>query len=545
MFYTALDKSEYFDLIVTNDCRDFYRDYSECYLIDIDVTAGLCSITGISQSEEIELENITLNGYDNFFINNGEVSNINNFTGDTIGYTVNEDVVVNVDKDLVYVIETGDTFCFHEISGYSGNYCYEIDHLRVDNGVYYNKLNGGFYQGFYKIFGENVEWYPARAKMGWTVDMVVHFPMDLTGSTGTSGTSGTSGSSGSNGTAGTSGSSGSFGSSGSYGGCLTLNDTYPNNSGFVFYLGTRAENKFADKIDVEIQRFEDNYNVVPLNTPNLFTYNNLISLDGLTNYIGYFNYYNGLMYTGRNYTVDSQPLQYHQEYSDLTYNAFGIRVTNDGRIGYRTIYPTDICYTGVTQEVSGITNNSFIMDPTDDCVNYTRALIVTKYFTIEECYTKNPVIDVTENKFLNITGVFERDFAYGNNCQLKYGDYKKGTFSIYLNGFLVFRNHNFVEVIPHELDTEAKYQEGVPFNISFGGGTQSLIDTVVFDKTKVMGTVLERFFAGTFLGGVKSIKMYCVPLYTVEIKKNVLNIASLYNLPIIKGGRQIFIKNRF
>lgn len=533
MFYTALDNSDYFDLVVTKDCRDFYRDYSECNLININITEDLCSTPGAVQTEEVELKNITLTGYDNFFIYNGEITNIDNFTGDTIGYTVNQDIVIDVDKNLSYVVETGDTFCFHEISGYSGNYCYEIDRLNLDNGVYYNKLNGGFYQGFYKIFGQNVEWFPARAKRGWTVDMVVHFPMDVTGSTGTSGTSGSSGSSGSN------------GSSGSSGSCITLNEVYPNNSGFIFYLGTRAENKFADKTDIEVQKFESNYEILPLNTTNLFTYNNLITLNGLTNYIGYFNYYNGLMYTGRNYTTESQPLQYHQEYSDLTYNAFGIRVTNDGRIGYRTIYPTDICYTGATQEVSGITNNSFIMEPDDPCVSHTKALIITKYFTIEECYTKKPVINVTENKFLNITAVFKRDFAYGDNCQLKYGDYKKGTFSIYLNGFIVFRNKKFVEIIPHELDTDAKYQEGVPFNISFGGGTQSLIDAVVFDKTKVLGTVLEKFFAGTFLGGVKSFKMYCLPLYTVEVKKELRSIAGIYNLPIINGGRQIFIKNLF
>jgi hypothetical protein len=185
------------------------------------------------------------------------------------------------------------------------------------------------------------------------------------------------------------------------------------------------------------------------------------------------------------------------------------------------------------------------MEPDDVCVNYTRALIVTKYFTIEECYTKIPVINVNEKKFLNITGVFERDFAYGDNCQLKYGDYKKGTFSIYLNGFLVFRNKNFVEVMPHELDTDAKYQEGVPFNISFGGGTQNLMDAVLLDNTKHINTILEKFFAGTFLGGVKSFKMRCVPLYTVEVKKELRNIAGIYGLPIIKGGRQIFIKNLF
>ena len=538
MFYTALDKSDYFDLVVTKDCRDFYRDYNECKLININVTEDLCSIPGGIQTGEVELKNITLTGYDNFFIYNGVTFNTNNFTwntatvawlnanfswlndiGDgTTGYTVNNNTIIDTNKNLTYVIESGDTFCFHEISGYSGNYCYEIDHLNVDNGVYYNKLNGGFYQGFYKIFGQNVEWFPARAKKGWTVDMVVHFPMDLSGTT-TGTTSGET--------------------------CVILNDIYPNNSGFIFYIGTRAENKFADQTTIEVQRLETEYSVTPLNTNNLYTYNNLITLDGLTNYIGYFNYYNGLMYTGRSYTTDSQPLQYHQKYGDLTYNAFGIRVTNDGRIGYRTIYPTDVCYTGATQEVSGITNNSFIMEPDDPCVNHTKALIVTEYFTIEECYTKKPIIDVSENKFLNITGVFERDFAYGDNCQLKYGDYKKGSFSIYLNGFLVFRNKNFNEVMPHELDTDAKYQEGVPFNISFGGGTQNLMDTILLDNTKHINTVLEKFFAGTFLGGVKSFKMHCVPLYTVEVKKEFRSIADIYDLSTINGGRQIFIKNLF
>lgn len=532
MFYTELDKSEYFDLTITKDCRDFYRDYSECNLINVNITEDLCSIPGSTQTTEVELKNITLTGYDNFFIHNGVTFNTTNFVwetsvpswlnanfswtggiGDgTTGYTVNNNTIIDVDKNLTYIIESGDTFCFHEISGYSGNYCYEIDHLNLDNGVYYNKLNGGFYQGFYKIFGQNVEWFPSRAKKGWTVDMITHFPMDISGSSEN---------------------------------CLTLNEVYPNNSGFIFYIGTRAENKFADETVIEVEKLNTDYNVKPLNTNNLYTYNSLITLDGLTNYIGYFNYYNGLMYTGRKYTSDSKSLQYHQKYGDLTYNAFGIRVTNDGRIGYRTIYPTDVCYTGATQEVSGITNNSFIMEPDDLCVNYTKALIVTKYFTIEECYTKIPVIDVTEKKFLNITGVFERDFAYDDNCQLKYGDYKKGSFSIYLNGFLVFRNNKFNEVMPHELDTTSNYQEGVPFNISFGGGTQNLMDAVLLDNTKHINTTLEKFFAGTFLGGVKSIKMYCLPLYTVEIKKEVRNIAGIYNLPIIKGGRQIFIKKLF
>jgi hypothetical protein len=34
-------------------------------------------------------------------------------------------------------------------------------------------------------------------------------------------------------------------------------------------------------------------------------------------------------------------------------------------------------------------------------------------------------------------------------------------------------------------------------------------------------------------------------LYTVEVKKELRSIAGIYNLPIINGGRQIFIKNLF
>jgi hypothetical protein len=259
------------------------------------------------------------------------------------------------------------------------------------------------------------------------------------------------------------------------------------------------------------------------------------------------------MYTGRQYdAATSQPLSYFQEYTDLAYNAFGIRVTDDGRIGYRTIYPTDVCYTGQTQNITGITYNIsgdpsdlFVLQPDDVCVNYTTSLIVTKYITIEECYTKKPVIDVTENKFLNVTAVFERDFAYDNTCALTYGKYRKGTFSIYLNGTLVLRNKQFIEIAPHELDTDATLQEGVPFNISFGGGTQNLMDAIFLDDQKSINTVLEKYFAGTFMGGVKSIDMYSIPLYSTEIKKNVYNTASIYGLNTIKGGRQIFINKLF
>jgi hypothetical protein len=506
MFYTELDKSEYFDLTVTKDCRDFYRDYSECHLIKIDVTEGLCSRPGIVQTTNVSLDYIGLNGYDNFFIPNGNGT---------------------IDPEITYIVESGDTFCFHEVSGYTGQFTYEIDHMKLDNGKYYNQLLGGFYQGFYKIYKQPVEWFPTRGRKGFSVNMLLHFPMITTGVT-TGDTTGVTTGVTTGTTTGT-----------------TLNDVFTGNTGFIFYIGTRAENKYADKTVVEVKKLNDNYSIIPKELQNIYTYNGMVTLNGFSKYIGYFNYYNGLMYTGRRYTPQSQVLQYHQEYSDLYYNAFGIRITNDGRIGYRTIYPTDICYTGETQEVSGITTNSFVLQPDDPCVNHTVSLIVTKYFTIEEGYTKKPVIDVNEKKFLHVSAVFERDFGYNDSCELLYGKYRRGTLSIYLNGFLVLRHYDFVEVTPHELDVADTYQQGVPFNISFGGGTQNLLDALYLDETKKINTVLEKFFAGTFLGGVKDFQMYCVPLYSVEVKKIVNTMANIYDLRTIKGGRKIFINKLF
>ena len=86
-------------------------------------------------------------------------------------------------------------------------------------------------------------------------------------------------------------------------------------------------------------------------------------------------------------------------------------------------------------------------------------------------------------------------------------------------------------------------QESVPFNISFGGGTQGLFDAVYLDPTKRVNGIIEKFFAGTFEGGVRFIEMYSIPLYIVEIRDIIKNKLQNYNLYYPKGGRRVFIKN--
>ena len=217
MFKTELEKNTYYDFILTDDCRSYNRNINPYKLLYIDVTNNLCSITGTTQTTGVTLNNITLTGYDNFYLKPGETSK---------------------------TISSGSTFCLHEVSGYTPNLKYEI--LTNPN---YNELNGGFYQGSFKLHNYPVEFLPTRMRKGWTVNMLLHFPI-----TGT-----TTG--------------------------QTLNNIF-NNPGFIFYLGTRAENKFINLTEIEISGLTNNYGITFEDADTLYS-DGLYSLSGVT-YTGYY-----------------------------------------------------------------------------------------------------------------------------------------------------------------------------------------------------------------------------------------------------------------
>jgi len=509
MYNLFLHESE-FDFVLTDDTIIYDRNYSDYEAFNIDVTASLSSISGISLDDSVTLNNIILTGYDNFLIPDI------NITGHTI--------------------TSGSTFTLHAVSGYSGNIIYDIL-----TGSTFNQLNGGFYQGFFKLYSYPVEYFKVRATKGWTVNMLITNPMSSGTTTGD-----------------------------------TLNTLHPENNGFIFYLGTRAENKYytvtgsaIDNLSTilgipesgittpvytgeTIGRINDDLSNGLITQENLYTNEDIFTLSGTT-YSGFYNVKDGVYYTGRTYDGTGQLVKSDlKRYDDIINNAFGVFITEDGHIGYKNIYKTDRCDSGTTdnpiQDASTITNNSFI-DITTDCDINKIEEIKTKYFTIRKVTTKNSVISIdTDRRFLNVTVVFNRDFEYGNNCLLEYGKHKIGKLQIYINGILIFKDNNFTEVIPHILDTNYFYQEGVPFNISFGGGSQGLLDSVdVLDdyNNPYNHPIIDEFFSGTYIGGVRLIKMYMTPLYATEIKKEVNNIKNTYNLYVLQGGRRVLLKNLY
>jgi hypothetical protein len=123
---------------------------------------------------------------------------------------------------------------------------------------------------------------------------------------------------------------------------------------------------------------------------------------------------------------------------------------------------------------------------------------------------------------------------------------RRGRLKIFVNGYLHHTIDDFEEVIPRGLSTDKEKQVGVPFNISWGGGSQGLIENLTFTSLSALtgpyqqdpecfptndltGTtfngletniVIEKYFAGTFEGGISQFRFYVEPLSAGEIRHN-------------------------
>ena len=134
----------------------------------------------------------------------------------TSGDTTNQ-ALLSALTGTTLIIPSGDTrLVMNRITGTTGNFIYPIDIISNTGSTIgsYSNLCGGFYQGYYKIDGSTYQVLPVRENHAWSAEFWLN-PQDLcSGYTGT-----------------------------------TLNDLYPNNKGFFFYMGTRAENKFWNTFD--------------------------------------------------------------------------------------------------------------------------------------------------------------------------------------------------------------------------------------------------------------------------------------------------------
>lgn len=305
-------------------------------------------------------------------------------------------VTINLDDKLGFCMNpiSGDTFCY----GYS---------VVSGETISYTSLCGSFYQGFYKLEGYDYQVLPERYYKGWTAELWIRSG-DTTGCT-----------------------------------CDTkmlLNEYNPNNSGFVFYFGTRAENKFCNVFSGEtgIDTCESKIPLAPQFT---------IEVTGGTDIMNPFLYYTESRIC--NPIEDIEKAVLLDCCDGLTDNALGVRITPDGKINLRIVTSTGECNT----------NFQFIEE-----------LVVKDYIT------SDPII--TDNEWHQVVVRFEPD---GNPNECSDSELTRGNISVFIDGYRKVFVKDLKEFNPYALNVHKDKQLAVPFNISVGGGTQGLLESVTFD----------------------------------------------------------------
>jgi hypothetical protein len=543
---------------------------------------------------------------------------------------------------------TGYTSQNQRFSGVSATTLYEVVSKTGNTIGTYHELYGGFYQGFYKLFGYDYDIMPERMNKGWSVEMILK-PRLVNEYNPSSGET-------------------------------TLNLMYPQNKDTFFYFGTRAENKFYHHAD---------------GTPNCFTGYTRVT-NGLEECIETCACCNQTMTNSRCVYVYPPRSENNQHDPHINYGCNlcgGIQekkltcgcncgdqtcetcgwecfdhscetvivptptptptpsptptcdtptpvctptctncTTCDtcetcGSTGFTSIQSTcetDPLYDAMSNAISfrlcGEPNNPQIgvkvlritgqCETTGTCI--TGQTYVTGY-TIDEycsppiypyCLLVNPTY-LTQEHWFQVDAVWER-YTWLDTCDLKYRGglsditkfeylnslandtvsliappytnnqsvalqvelvnlnqswlddvkFRMGRLKIYVNGKIHYTIENFEEIIPRGLNTDKEKQLGVPFNISWGGGTQGLHENLTFSAcsattglyiqdpecfpnnilsgTSLSGLhtniIIEQNFAGTFDGGISQFRMYTTPLSAPEVKHNFLLLKDPFDM---------------
>lgn len=176
---------------------------------------------------------------------------------------------------------------------------------------------------------------------------------------------------------------------------------------------------------------------------------------------------------------------------DIYRNALAFQIKDNGTIGYKFL--------------------------TKDCESE------EEKYKIESEFTQFPII---YNKLwytihIKIIPIKHRNFS-NFKCLTQNSITDKMKILIYVNGKLVLVSKELPMLNLKKLDDLYDKQEGVPFNISLGGGTQGLAEVVYLNYMKLPEYVLplEKEFGGSFIGWLKAFRFYTCPLNYNEVVKN-------------------------
>lgn len=522
------------------DCLISYIDFSNKFCIEDGNVVSIYTYRDGEYSGET-LEDIGLTAMDNGFIK---------FDKYTITNEEFLELLTGSTHDLF-----DERLRLYPVTGNTNTCTYDCSYN--EEGGYY-EFKGGFLQGFYKMEGFDFEALPQYIEDAWSMEFVIR-PNTSYSTDG-----------------------------------HTMNDKYPENSGIFFYMGTRAENKFANLYNSDITDYDVREGVDPdcdtcdytvkrrdydvkIGCPfwwwflNLYGYwdsndrfnipnCNIQRINGKTVVVD--DDYFKKDEEGNTYIVDECLLTdidiktsngkdvskngYFEINTDNKYlifdrtkNGFTVKTWNEDDsivlTGYTREYATNLFLmmnrtkTGYTVSdlkcIEGGKDSTVITSPKyiikNDVKGNSFALMVNADGSIGYRYATNSCEDdwvkeersfpniILNDKWSVVNVVFKVMGGGLNDCGKPFGERRMKIY-IYVNGFLKFVSKELPEFNFRALDEEYDKQEGVPFNISLGGGSQGLMESVWLDYYSKFPYILpiEKYFAGSFIGDIKSFKFY-------------------------------------
>ena len=462
------------------------------------------------------------------------------------------------------IAENDNRFFMNPVSGNTRQFKYPMEINEDEHGKYFS-MKGGFYQGFYKLFGFDYQTLPSYIENDWNMSFVLRRRSDYKVEPN------------------------------------TLNNLHPENNGIFFYMGTRAENKFwhyyhtegmeefrlvdedaepyvdwdeeqnyvtdypdyvQDEVgnyyeDSYLQREDDGgsgYSIDPeywesdvdlyglslvtslgydydkrgyydIETDNKFIFFNRTCTGFTVN-----NWTEGdtVLLTGRTDwdTDENYFITFNRTCTGKTVNSvyddrYIMTKTKDGK----TVYKEDVSKTKVFDIFNDIKDNAFGLRIAEDgSIGYKFGALdcdePEHHYSVKEEYSKPGIVPM--DKWVHVDVRFKILNPLYNQCikntvnglvstqvPAKIGERKMKIY-IYVDGYLVLVSKEMKEFRFRELDDIFQKQEGVPFSMSLGGGTQGLLEEIQLDYYKLTDYCLplERDFAGTFLGDIREFRFY-------------------------------------
>ena len=529
---------------------------SENYWNPLDIDPNFCPVV-------TELCDIGLTGIDNGLVPN--------MSGETIEITTGLYTSVQ-DRFSRYKYDR--RMKMHPITGFTtsenrlwndDSYTYDLSYVNAGGDIgYVAQLNGGFYQGFYKIAGYDYQVFPERVSLGWTAEFMLKYRW--TGDTS-----------------------------------VGLNNRYPDNKGTFFYMGARAENKFYHYADGSPAQ-DTGYTRVTSGLTCMHTCGCSSSANTASTCLSVYQISGGSSTNcscGCNCqcNVTAKYPEKDPLYDEVS-NALSLRLSGDTgnpRLCVKVFRITGgcetsgTCLTGLTYTTgTSVTEWCSTRGIFDFCSGTTYPN-VEHWVQIDAVFQRNEWLDTCDlydkgGLGLIVSTVFtatsannsvsliepplthEQPYDPATTEVVKFNDmwteeiyYRLGTLKFYVNGRLFMVAENFEEIIPRLLNTERENQIGVGYNISLGGGTQGLHDNLTFsggcppelsgityqqdpeclttydlDNTIYSGLTtqiqLETLFGGSMIGEISAFRMYTEPLNAAQIKHNFKILENKYDL---------------